>query len=72
MAAFERKRVSTISFALDLEVRTSDRGEKETKLFMMFSSPWGLTRLLFENGCSLKQCDNGFCKCKRSSIFDLQ
>ena len=59
MAAFERKRVLTISFALDhevraSEVRASEREEKETKLFMMFSSPWGLTRLLFENGGSLK------------------
>lgn len=55
MAAFERKRVLTISFALDREVRASEvraseREEKATKLFMMFSSPWGLTRLLFENG----------------------
>ena len=50
MAAFERKKVLSISFALDREVRASDRGEKEIKLFMMFSSPWGLTRLLFENG----------------------
>ena len=39
MAAFERKRVLTISLALDLEVRASEREDKETKLFMMFSSP---------------------------------
>ena len=50
MAAFERKRMLTISFALDREVRASERGEKETKLFMMFSSLWDLTSLLFENG----------------------
>ena len=37
----ERKRVLTISFTLNREVRASERGEKETKLFMMFSSPWG-------------------------------
>ena len=41
MAVFERKRVLMISFALDREVRASERGDKETKLFMMFSSPWG-------------------------------
>ena len=46
----ERKGVLTISFALDREVRPGEIEEKETKLFMMFSSPWGLTRLLFENG----------------------
>ena len=50
MAAFERKGVLKISFSLDRELRASERGEKKTKLFMIFSSPWGLTRLLFENG----------------------
>ena len=35
----ERKRVLTISFVLDREVRASEREEKETKLFIMFSSP---------------------------------
>lgn len=43
----------TISFALDREVRASEREEKETKLFMMFTSPWGPAPVCYSRAADL-------------------